>query len=190
MEKIITKASIRKAISAKRRSLNHNLKEKFDKLIQKKLENSIEWKKAKNILIYISHIHEVNTINLIKSWSKEKNFIIPKTNKKKLILTLHEFKSFEDLILGNYNILEPKKNSKIVKPKKIDLAIIPGIAFDLNGNRIGYGKAYYDYLMPYLSCLKIGLAYSVQIVDNIPAEKHDQKIDILITDKKIYKFNS
>ncbi|MBT3865198.1 5-formyltetrahydrofolate cyclo-ligase [Candidatus Peregrinibacteria bacterium] len=67
-----------------------------------------------------------------------------------------------------------------------DLIVTPGIAFDTNGNRIGYGKGYFDRLFPNLStdCIKIALAYDFQIVENIPAERHDQKVDLILTEKR------
>lgn len=78
----------------------------------------------------------------------------------------------------------------MIAPSAIDLALVPGIAFDKNGHRIGYGKGYYDGLMTQLKCPKFALAYELQIVDNIPAQKHDIPVDGILTENTVYRFNT
>lgn len=188
MEKSSQKELIRKTITDKRKKLGIFNKEKFDRKIFEVLLQLPYWKKAKNILLYVAHSYEVDTHMLIRTHLDEKNIIVPKTNKIDQTLSLHKISSFSELKKGNYNILEPVSHTKTIDPEDIDLAIIPGVAFDLKGHRIGYGKAYYDKLIPDLKCPKISLAYNLQIVDNIPAEKHDQPVDLLITEDQTYIF--
>jgi len=183
------KAGIREEISRKRRYLTIKEKKELDKTIIEKLLKLPEWKKAKNIFIYIAHKYEIQTIELIEQNLKEKNIIIPKTHLRFHALSLHKIKSEDDIINGRYNLIEPKPATQMIDPEKVDLAVIPGMVFDLNGYRIGYGKGYYDKLNKHLKCKKISLAYSFQIIDNIPAEKHDQPIDILITEKQIHRIS-
>jgi 5-formyltetrahydrofolate cyclo-ligase len=183
------KERIRLEISRKRRYLENSEKEQMDSEIINKLENLNEWKKAKNILVYVAHKSEVQTKNLIEKYLKKKNIIVPKTHLRFHSLSLHHIKSLDDLFVGRYKLLEPGPHTKMIDPRDIDLAIVPGMVFDLKGHRIGYGKGYYDQLNKFLTCKKIGLAYNFQIIDNIPAEKHDQPIDILITEKEIHKFS-
>jgi 5-formyltetrahydrofolate cyclo-ligase len=94
-----------------------------------------------------------------------------------------EIKNLKQVELGAYKILEPKKHLPRLKPQQIDLAFIPGIAFSRDGHRVGYGKGFYDRLMKKLTCPKIGIAYEFQIVNNIPGEKHDVPVDMIITEK-------
>ena len=95
--------------------------------------------------------------------------------------------SLEDLEENKMGILEPKDNFN-KKPDKIDLMILPGLAFHLNGGRIGYGGRYYDrYLMDRNEVLKISLCYEVQIIDKIPMEEHDIEYDYLITENRALK---
>lgn len=184
------KKSLRELCSRKRRYLEENNRKHFDEIIFNKIEKLPELKQAKTILVYISTKHETSTIKFIKKYIKEKQIVVPKTHLRFQTLTLHKIKSFDELYKGRYNILEPYPQAEIIKPEKVDLAFIPGIAFDKKGHRIGYGKAYYDKLLLSLKCPKIGLAYEIQIVENVPAEKHDKKIDKLITEKKIYNFTT
>ena len=183
------KAGYRTIISRKRRYLTLPEKTKLDGLIMEKLKNLPEWKKADNVLIYIAHKNEIQTFPLIKEFIKSKQIIVPKTHLRFHSLSLHHIKSDEDLFLGRYGLIEPRPHTKMIDPEEIKCAIVPGTVFDKQGHRIGYGKGYYDKLNKFLKCPKISLAYSFQIIQNIPAEKHDVKIDILITEKKIYRFN-
>lgn len=178
------KNQIRSAVSRKRRYLTAYEKEKLDNEIISRLIKLDEWEKAKNILIYVSHKYEINTLKLIKKVISDKNIIVPKTHIRFDTLSLHKIDNLDDLTEGSYNLLEPHPGTLILSPSEIDLAIIPGIAFDKKGHRIGYGKAYYDRLNKHLKCTKISLAYSFQIVDNIPAQKHDIPIDLIITENK------
>ncbi|MFC1655393.1 5-formyltetrahydrofolate cyclo-ligase [Patescibacteria group bacterium] len=179
---------IRKNINEKRKKLDPFNKNKFDRKIFEVLLQLPEWKNAKNILMYVSHSYEVDTHMLIRTHLDEKNIVVPKTHKIDNTLILHKISTFNELKKGNFKILEPVSHTKKIDPKDIDLAVIPGVAFDLKGQRVGYGKAYYDNLIPNLNCRKIGLAYSFQIVDNVPAEKHDQPVDLLITEDQTHIF--
>jgi len=185
-----TKDELRIKISRKRRYLTEQEKNRFDKQIYQNVVTLPEWKKAKNIFIYISTKEEVSTRHLIKEYLSKKKIIVPKSHTKFNTLTLHEIKSFDDIKKGHYAILEPLPHTRIIDPKNIDLAIIPGIAFDKKGNRVGYGKAYYDRLAAYLQCPKIALAYEVQIVDNVPAQKHDIPVNGIVTEKTFYRINN
>ncbi|MFC1809927.1 5-formyltetrahydrofolate cyclo-ligase [Patescibacteria group bacterium] len=186
----MTKAEIRKRIKAKRDKLKFEQKKKMDQKICDKLHKSKYWKQARTILIYVSHKNEVDTNHLILMYINEKHIIVPKTNPKNHTLTLHKINSLDDLEEKNYGILEPKPKTKKIKPDQIDLAIIPGIAFDKKGHRIGFGKAYYDRLNKNLKCPKLGLAYGFQIIDNIPAQSHDIPLDLILTEEKTIKITT
>ena len=90
----------------------------------------------------------------------------------------------DDLKRNEYAILEPKE--RIINNKKIDVIILPGSVFDINGNRIGYGKGYYDKYIKSLNYnpLKIGVCYDFQLLDTIPTETHDVKMDIILTESR------
>jgi 5-formyltetrahydrofolate cyclo-ligase len=151
-----------------------------------------EFVKAKIILFYVSTKNEVKTENMIKQALKNgKRVVIPISNIKEKTLTLSELKDFnKELEPGSFNILEPKKEFiRKVSPEEIDLIIVPGVAFDKEGDRIGYGMGFYD---NFLSSLKksvpvIGLAYELQIVDEIPVDDKDVTVDKIVTEERIIK---
>ena len=94
----------------------------------------------------------------------------------------------QDLKIGPRGVLEPDADRcKIVPMDKVDIAIIPGLAFDEKGGRIGTGKGYYDRLIPRLAITtrKVALTFEEQIVQQVPMESHDKYVDIIITDKRI-----
>lgn len=156
-------------------------KTKKDRLILKGICNLPEFKKAKNILFYTPIKGEVDISKILKK-SKTKRFVLSRINGNKL--DLHYIKDLSQTKENKFKILEPQKNLPKAKPQDIDLAIIPGVVFSDNGHRIGYGKGFYDRFLKKTLAVKIGVAYRFQIVKNIPGEKHDVPMEIIITENK------
>lgn len=181
------KDNLRTSVMKKRDSLtNIKVKENSEK-IKKLVFKMNEFKKAKKILFYLSYGSEVNTHDMIKECiSSDKIAVVPKTYVKNKRLLLSELSNWNHLEIGIYNILEPKKKYlREVSIESIDLMIIPGIVFDISGNRIGHGLGYYDILLKnYNKKARIGLAYELQIVNNIPAEPHDVKVNKIVTEER------
>lgn len=155
------------------------------KAILKNIISTKEYQRSKTIALYSSISSEVKTEELIRISLKEKRVVLPRINEDNT-MDFYEIKSLEDLKTGKFNIKEPIKESKVVKKEDIDLIIIPGICFDLNKNRIGYGKGYYDRYLSNTKIKKIGICYEKQIVKEIQANKTDIKLDYLITETNIY----
>ncbi|MBI2659471.1 5-formyltetrahydrofolate cyclo-ligase [Candidatus Woesearchaeota archaeon] len=144
------KKALKDAIFEKRKALSKiEIAEKSAK-IRENLYSLDEFKNSKNILFYVSFNNEVGTIETIKELlanKKEngKNIIVPYVEKNNSMLQLSEIKDFSDLEPKTFGILEPRENKiKNVDIGKLDLVIVPGIAFDKSGHRIGYGHGYYD----------------------------------------------
>lgn len=89
-------------------------------------------------------------------------------------------------VKGQFNILEPNETDYLQDLSKIDVAIIPGVAFDKNLNRLGRGRGYYDRFLKCFNGLKVGIGFDLQIVDNIPTEPHDVKMDMIISPSLTY----
>lgn len=156
------------------------------KKIAKKLSELKEFKKAKNILFYMPIKNEVDIFPFLKKELKKKHIFLPRTKGKflepRLVRSVHDLQ-----IAGKFKILEPKATCKKIEKKDLDIVIVPGIAYCHTCYRIGFGKGYYDRFLKDIKALKIGLAYEFQMHENIPAESHDQKMDLIITELKIYK---
>ena len=182
------KDNLRKRIIKKRKELSDSeLREKSNK-IKEIIFKMKEFKDAKAILFYISYRNEVDTHQMIKDCiAIEKKVVVPRTDRLRERIVLSELSNWNNLAYGEYNILEPKKEFfQEVLIDSIDLMFIPGIAFDVCGNRIGHGKGYYDRLLkiPH-NATRIGLAFELQIVDNIPAEPHDVKLNKIVTEDRV-----
>jgi len=122
---------------------------------------------------------------------KGKRVILPKVRGREIYLG--EIKDREkDVEKGSFGILEPKKTSKKATTKGIDMVILPGIAFDLKGQRIGYGEGYYDHFLKKIPkrIPLIGLAYDFQVIKNISGKKHDKRVSKVITETRIIDVNS
>ena len=167
-------------------------KELKSEIIEKRILQNEYFKNSRIISFYVSLPNEVGTIKLInESLELGKIVVVPKVINKS-DMNFYKINSLDDLTcISRYNIREPKDiKNNIVLPNLIDLFIVPGICFDKNKNRLGYGCGYYDrYLMKCPNSYKIGIAFNDQILlsDYIKSEDTDIKLDEIITDKILIK---
>jgi len=177
------KNTIRKFLLTHRLNLSQKEVANLSKKITDKIKNLPEFKKAKTILLYHPIKNEVDPTPLFNS---KKIFTFPRTNSASHRMTLHHVTDLNELELDEFNIKSPTKKHLRISRQEIDLIVTPGLAFDENGHRIGYGKGYFDKLFKNLStnCVKIALAYDFQIIENVPAEEHDKKVDIIVTESR------
>jgi len=177
-----------KLLKKRKKQKKHIVLEKSKK-IGERLFSTDDFKKASKILFYVSYDNEVFTHDMIKKClSENKKMIVPIVDKEKNKLVLSELVSWGHLEKGAYNILEPKKKFIIeTSIDKIDLIIVPGVGFDLKGNRIGHGKGFYDKLLKISKAKKIGLAFEWQVFDEIPTDNYDIPINMIISESRIIK---
>jgi 5-formyltetrahydrofolate cyclo-ligase len=182
------KNQIRKKLITTRKNLFKEYVFESSRKIKSKLYSLNEFKLASTILFYVSYDNEVYTHDMIKEQLQtKKNIVVPITNKINRGLNLSKIDNWNDLTIGSYNILEPKKSIiKEVNLDSIDLIIIPGVGFDEKGNRLGHGKGYYDNLLRNSKqTINIGLSFECQIVENIPTGKYDIPVDKIVTENRI-----
>lgn len=142
----------------------------------KKLYSLTEWQQAEKVLFYYSLPDELQTIEQLQSITDKKLFL-PRVNGSTLDILPY---STDCVDKGAYNIIEPRGN-QIYPIEEIDLIIVPGMAFDKQCNRLGRGKGYYDSILSKCEGIKIGVGYDFQLLEHIPTEQHDIKMDIVIT---------
>lgn len=180
-----SKKDIRKVVKSKRAALTAAEREKLNNAVYEKAINSEEYKKANTIFAFVSYDTEVDTHSIIKKAIEDgKTVCVPKTISIEEGMLAIKLDSFDDMAEGNYGILEPKFMTPKIDENLIDLAFIPGLAFDKRGGRVGYGGGFYDRFMNNMrkEAKKIGLAYSFQMLEEVPMEAHDLFIDGIITD--------
>ncbi|NPA54227.1 MAG: 5-formyltetrahydrofolate cyclo-ligase [Aquificae bacterium] len=173
------KNSIREAL-LQERELYSPTNEEIEN-IKKRFFSLPKVKASKYVLLYFPHKKEVNTLPIIDELLKQKKVILLPKVKDKDILPI-QVKNLSTLKSGYAGIKEPEGNP--VSPEIIDVIVIPGIAFDKRGYRLGYGKGFYDRFLKKTKGLKVGLAYDFQVLDKLPKEEHDVPVDILITPTK------
>ncbi len=160
--------------------LRDNLEDRYNKsvIIKNKILSLDIYKKSNVIALYSSMKSEVDTKELIsESLELGKRVLLPRIiNKNKMIfIEINKDTNYEK---NNFGMLEPIG----IEEKNIDLMIIPGVAFDKDNNRLGYGRGYYDKYLKDKNIYKIGICFKEQIVDNIDIEEHDIKMNLIITD--------
>jgi 5-formyltetrahydrofolate cyclo-ligase len=158
--------------------------------IENRLFEFANFLEAKIALLYVSGDNEVQTKNIIKrAYSYNKIVVLPAFDPKTFEMELMKVDKFTQALKpGPRGVPEPNAGRcKIVPIDRIDIAIIPGIAFDEKGGRIGTGRGYYDRLIPKLAITtrKVALTLEEQIIPQVPMESHDKHVDIIITDKRI-----
>jgi len=180
----------RKQFSEKRDALSiEEIMEKSLK-IKEKLFSLKELWTAKKVMVYISFKSEVRTREIIlELLSRKKKVVVPVIDFKKNNLHLSELKNWNKELLSNkLGIFQPAKEFlRPVNPKELDFIIVPGIAFDSKGNRIGFGKGFYDKFL--LKIPKkvpvVALAFEEQIAEKIKKEKHDISVHKIVTEKQV-----
>lgn len=168
------------------------LSEKYKK-IERKLFEFANFMEAQLAFLYTPVSNEIPTKGIIKKALQiEKGLVLPVFTDAKNAINLYKISSYKnDLKINANDILEPNiEKCKKVSLDDIDIAIIPGLAFDDKGGRIGFGNNFYNKLITKLpeTCRKVSLAYEEQIVDQIQMESRKYTVDIIITDQRvIYK---
>ena len=184
------KHRIRTRMKSLREAIGVNMYRTSCLSIKKKCETLNEWKTSNIVHIYVSAVNnEVDTLGLIYDmFSQGKSVIVPRCMPGAHNLSGIRIHSLDELKLSKFGVMEPDYDpAKEVNPDRLDMVIVPLLAFDRNGGRIGFGAGYYDSLLSRCNCLSVGFAYAFQEVEYIPIEKHDRKLTIIITEKEIIR---
>jgi 5-formyltetrahydrofolate cyclo-ligase len=171
-------------------ALSESEKSKKMKKITDRLFSFANFRESNIGLLYISRYEKFDIKDIVqKSLDSKKITVLPAFNVEKKIMTLMKIDNIKaDMMVGKNGFLEPDPSQcKTVPYESIDIAIIPGLAFDEKGGRIGIGQGFYDRLIPKLpiTSRKVVLAFEEQVVPMVPMESHDKYVDIIITDKRI-----
>ncbi len=191
MNKLLKK-EIRKNMLEDKKNLSKETVERKSLAIFNTLKKTDYYKNANNIMIYVTLGNEVITEPIIHDlMSKGKKVFVPLTVPKTKALIASELKDFEkDLEIGHFGVREPTKEAtRPVEPSILDLIIVPGVAFDRKGYRVGYGAGYYDRFLLRISekARTIALAFHMQLIDKVPVDDHDIAVEHIITEKEFIK---
>lgn len=184
------KTELRKKMLAQRDQLTPSQIKEYSSRIADSCRQIISEKKPKNMLVYLNYLSEVETRSIIKHmYSQGISVHVPRVNFKTKQLEIVPITAQTKMILSKYGIEEPAPECSQIDSKIIDFIIVPGTAFSKNLERMGYGGGYYDKLFERIgpAVFKAAVCFEIQIADYIPTEPTDIPMDIVITEKQIYK---
>lgn len=178
---MLNKKELRRQLIEKRNDIPGKVrKEKSLKITEKILHHSAT-EQAGTVFVYVSFGSEVDTLPLIKKlFHLGKRVGVPLCNTQSHTMTVYEIKDLSQLKKGHYGILEPDKGLKEIPKDKIDLVIVPGVAFDKEGYRMGYGGGYYDRFLADFDGYTIGIAFWECIEEKLPKGEFDRKVNEVI----------
>lgn len=176
------KAEVRKMMRERKRAVPADEKLLRSRTIMHRLEHNTDFAAAHVVLLYWSMADEVQTHEFVEQWYREKTLLLPCVQGDNLVL--RQYTGPECMVSGEqFGIGEPT-GDEWTDLDAVQLIAVPGVAFDPDGNRMGRGRGFYDRLLKSTpNAVKIGLAYDFQMLDHIPTEPHDVRMDSVITDK-------
>ncbi|GAX88789.1 5-formyltetrahydrofolate cyclo-ligase [Effusibacillus lacus] len=197
------KSLIRQRILERRSAMSGGVRAAKQASIFRNLMTIPQLQTALTVFLYLDFRGEVETDEIFRwGWQTGKRMAVPVTVIQERKLIPVELHSFEDLEIGAYGIREPRIQHSgslveglmehAVPVSSIDVVLVPGVAFDLQGGRLGYGGGYYDRFLPMLrsDAVKIGLAFDLQLVDRLPVEEHDIHLDYVVTESSVIHCSS
>lgn len=173
------KDDIRRSIKAQKALLSETEKRDAAMRVFRQLEQSTAFMLADHILLYHSLPDELSTLEFIDKWHSRKHFYLPRVNGVDLEILPYDRSR---LALGAFRIEEPSGDDTR-NIADIELIVIPAVAYDRRGNRVGRGKGYYDRLLATCRATKIGVGYDFQLIDEIDTDEHDIPVDVVITER-------
>lgn len=167
-----------------RRELPSEQKNAKDQAIFNRVLRTTAYQQADSLITYVSSEIEVDTRRLIEqAWKEHKRVLVPRCIIRERGMDFCLIRAWKDLEAGAYAILEPKQSCEVTQDYAHSVCIVPGLAFDQNGYRLGYGKGYYDRFLNQYAGVKIGICYCSCTQQELPHGRYDCAVDLLLTEK-------
>lgn len=156
----------------------------FSSRLIRQLGNWLHWQSAGSVCAFASLRGEPDALD---PWPQDKRVALPRVAGDELVF--HWITGREELLLGSFGILEPPADASPAG-NEFDLILVPGLAFDLRGGRLGRGRGYYDRFLAGATGLRVGVCFEDQIVADVPLEPHDLRMDFVVTPSSICRCGS
>ena len=184
---MMDKNTLRGTLLQKRAEFSPEQRKTFDRAISSGLIDSPLFQNASMLLIYAPLENEINLLHLAHAARKKGMPIaFPRCDKETNTMQFYILPEGQKLSPGAYGIPEPPEDAIICRPDERALCVVPALSYDLAGNRIGYGKGYYDRYLATFPGIAVGAAYATMLLKNVPTEAHDLPVDWLVTERGIY----
>ena len=188
------KATIRKSIILKRKALSNLKQNEKSLIVTRRLLDMREFKTSKAVFCFLSTAHEVKTEEIIlKAFRLGKDVLVPLLNPQEGDMQVVRISRDTRFAIGKYGVREPSLETREVVPSAcIDFVIAPGLAFDIFGNRIGYGGGHYDKLFKNISndVTRVAVGYDFQIIESVPHSDFDESVHFIVTETKTLRCQS
>lgn len=181
------KSCVRQAVRHRRRLVTPGERRRWSRQIVARLASLPEFSAGQHIALYSSLADEAETEALFSAArAAQKAVYYPVVGTSRKPLTFHRVEDLAELRPGYRGIREPVGGEEH-PPQAMDLVIVPGVAFDRQGHRVGRGGGWYDRSLAGVQGCRIGLAFECQLVDRVPAEAHDQQVDLIVTEQRVIR---
>jgi 5-formyltetrahydrofolate cyclo-ligase len=181
----MTKVQIRAQMRTRRAAVDAATRQAASRAVTEAVRTRPEFLQAREVACFLSLPQELETADLLAAcFAAGKRVCVPAWNGAQRTYALVRLEPGQALAPGPHGVPEPA-DGKAVDPQNVDLAVVPGMAFDGRGGRLGYGKGYYDRILAgcRADCCKIGVAYAWQVVESgLPLDAHDIRMDLLVTE--------
>ena len=188
------KATIRKSIILKRKALSNLKQNEKSLIVTRRLLDMGEFKTSKSVFCFLSTAHEVKTEEIIlKAFRLGKDVLVPLLNPQEGDMQVVRISRGTRFAIGKYGVREPSLETReVVSSACIDFVIAPGLAFDIFGNRIGYGGGHYDKLFKNISndVTRVAVGYDFQIIESVPHSDFDESVHFIVTETKTLRCQS
>ena len=182
----LEKKLLRVELRQRRAAIGGDYKKASDKKLIDSLLSLPQFKNAKTILTFFPVGSEPSILAIAEeSLALGKQVAFPLCHPEGPYMTFHSVDSLAALTLGNYGIPEPAETLPTVSDFTDALCVVPALAFDRSGFRLGYGKGYYDRFLCSFGGISVGLVYDELLFEELPRDKYDEKVDIIITEKEV-----
>jgi len=194
MKPLPAKEQIREELLERRRSLGPDQVRAASQSIEKRFMGSGLFRGSARLALYASFSNEVSTDEILACALRcGKEVCYPRVVREGgAHLSFYRVDSPDVLVPGAYGLKEPDQGAGRVDPEGLDLVVVPGVAFDTTGARLGFGKGYYDRALAGLECPVIALAYDFQVLEGekIPVEPHDVRVAAIVTERRVIEAGS
>jgi 5-formyltetrahydrofolate cyclo-ligase len=181
------KEALRQRYAALRRALSAQARAERAERANQLLVGHQVFLRARCVLAYVSLRFELDPgAAVARAHALGKRVALPRVDVESGELRMHAYIPGDELSESGFGVREPQPSAPPVAAEDVDLVLVPGLAFDVRGYRLGYGKGFYDRLLPRLTCAtRVGLAFELSLLAEVPNHEHDVPVDVLVTDKRV-----
>ncbi len=181
------KSQLRQQYLSKRRLVDPKTREILSRRIADLLTQLPNYLTSSKIGLYAASPDEVDLRHFFERCAADgKSCYFPCVTGESL--AFYRVTTWSDLAVGAYGILAPSAQAELLAPEHCDLIIVPGVAFDRHGNRLGRGKGYYDRFLPGVGGSRVGICFDCCVVEELPSEPHDARMDVVVTESGVMRF--